>query len=33
LYEHQTAKSTFQSCNFTGIFPTTCAKSQPTIHP
>src|SRR4029450_11466101 len=23
LYEHQTAKSTFQSCNFNGAFPTT----------
>src|SRR6476661_10122266 len=33
LYEHQTAKSTFQSCNANGTLPIACARSIPTIQP
>src|SRR6185503_14325007 len=33
LYEHHTAKSTFQSCNFNGAFPTAWARSNPTTMP
>src|SRR4029453_5305022 len=29
LYEHQTAKSTFQSCNVSGTFPMAWARSNP----
>src|SRR4030095_16651289 len=33
LYEHQTAKSTFQSCNESGTLPTACARSKPGMIP
>src|SRR5437016_12301027 len=33
LYEHQTAKSTFQSCNASGTLPAACARSTPTVMP
>lgn len=33
LYEHHTAKSTFQSCRARGTFPIACARSQPHIQP
>src|SRR5256885_7479093 len=33
LYEHQTAKSTFQSCNDTGTLPIAWARSTPTVIP
>ena len=33
LYEQNTAKSTFKSCNCNGTFPVAWAKSQPTVQP
>lgn len=33
LYEHQQAKSTFQSCSLTGTLPTAWARSKPTTIP
>src|SRR5204862_62976 len=33
LYEHHTAKSTFQSCNARGTLPIAWARSKPTMIP
>lgn len=33
LYEHHTAKSTFQSCKVMGTLPIAWARSQPQIQP
>src|SRR5262249_52936918 len=33
LYEHHTAKSTFQSCSETGTLPAACARSNPATIP